>query len=104
MEKLPHFRWHIALAVGAAVLVERLHWHAVTVLAVGVLAERAGVGVWRRRGPRRRNAPSESIDVPDRSPAPRSAPTPRARRIELARLLDADCQSCHGHGCEVCGG
>ena len=83
---------------------EQFRWHAVAVFSVTALAERIRAAVWRQK---HRVHQAEEASHDDgyvlRSPS-RPIPRPRPGRVALARLLDADCQSCHGFGCDMCAG
>jgi hypothetical protein len=109
MPNLEHIRWHLALALGGALLIERFHGS----LAVGLIAlvaiDRAASAAygWVRRPKLQQEQMHRATTTPKGRPSDHRArllPRTGAGRhtITLTRALHADCESCRGFGCRTC--
>lgn len=101
MPTTDHLRWHLALAVGGALLVERLHGQFAAALILAIVADRVvTLAVHRLRSrPTQPAADPGSSVVPGQTRDTRPA---RSRSVELTRWLGADCGTCRGFGCRTC--
>ncbi len=101
MPTTDHLRWHLALAVGGALLVERLHGQFTAALILAIVADRVvTLAVNRLRTRLHQPGPDDGSSptvrrVRDTRPA-------HARSVESTRWLGADCGTCRGFGCRTC--
>jgi len=101
MPTTEHLRWHLALALGGALLVERLHGQFALALILAVVADRVVTLAVLSLRPRA-GRPSPPPDAPKRDqPEHRDRPT-RWRATSLSRVIGADCGTCRGFGCRTC--
>ena len=97
MPRLSHLRWHLALAIGGALVIEWLHWQIATGLIAILAIDRVVMMVVQRA---RHNPQQAGTDAgPTRAPSGR---TTARLPLALKRALGVDCPSCRGFGCVAC--
>ena len=107
MPNLDHIRWHLALALAGALLIERLHGPLLTGLLALIIVDRGATTTWRLVRQRRDRAQSKPTGgTLARSTGRPWLQTPGAAKPRLPRALtqalDADCPACRGFGCRSC--